>query len=560
MRKILFFILLFIVVSCSQQHDKRLIQVSELSSIDSQAALDSLAAIDYSTLSDDDKEYYDFLLVKTRDKAFIPHTSDSLIVKVIANEEKHKSRGRYTEALYYGGRVYHDLGDYPTALNYYQNALDCKPKDKLKGCILVQIGSVLKSLRLYEQAIPYVEQALAIDSAECDTANLMYDTELLGTLNMNAKKFVSAERQFNRAKSFAGTSSPRDTTMINLDLAALKYCRKDLDAALALIRPVMKNIDSYLRPEALAYACDIYRHCGISDTALLYAHELIDLKSDNQNLGYRVILSEELKGYTSHDSIIRYAIDYTVLTEKILNQNGNQDALMQNSFYNYQLHQRERIKAESANNRLHKWITFITLIVLALIVCVLYLKNRNKTQLLQLHEAIDNINELRRSISESSAVDEGAAQISATDFKTQSIQDLRARLRDELMSIHKNAQKTYCVPSEIIQSETYKQIRQYIAAGQVIPSQSDIWAELESLVLKCSPDFMYRLNLLTGGNLKPSDYRLALLIKCNIIPSNMAILIGRTKATIAYQRKKLCEKVFDKSMEIGTIDEIIRLL
>jgi hypothetical protein len=229
---------------------------------------------------------------------------------------------------------------------------------------------------------------------------------------------------------------------------------------------------------------------------------------------------------------------------------------MQNSFYNYQLHQRERIKAESSNDKLLKCITFILFVVLILIASLLYLKNRNKTHLLQLHKAIDNINELRIALSKSSS----ANNESTKESEFQNIQDLRIRLRDELMLIHKRARKTYNVPTVILESSVYKQIAQHIADKTTIPGDSDIWVELESLVLKCSPRFRYHLDLLTGGNLKLADYHLALLIKCNISPTKMAILVGRAKATIAYQRKKLCEKVFDKSMDLGTIDEIIRLL
>ncbi|MDE6336364.1 MAG: tetratricopeptide repeat protein, partial [Muribaculaceae bacterium] len=79
----------------------------------------------------------------------------------------------HPEALYYGARVYSDLGDYPTALKYFQEALDHLPSDTkdidLKSRILSQTGRLLNTLRLYQEAIPYVESTLELDRQQNDT-------------------------------------------------------------------------------------------------------------------------------------------------------------------------------------------------------------------------------------------------------------------------------------------------------------------------------------------------------------------------------------------------------
>lgn len=148
-----------------------------------------------------------------------------------------------------------------------------------------------------------------------------------------------------------------DTIRQNMYLATIKYYQDDISLALNLIRPAILNIDSISRNVALAYACDIYRKANIPDTARLYAHELIHSKNPlNRKTGYQIILSNELKGYSPPDTLIQYANDYRAITESYLNQNGDQAALIQQSFYNYQLHQRERIKAEDANKKLWNWL------------------------------------------------------------------------------------------------------------------------------------------------------------------------------------------------------------
>ena len=124
-RALILLILLLTFTCCKDKpSDLRLSRVESLSSKSPKEALDSLGAINYDLLSDADKHYYDFLSVKVADKAYITHSTDSLILNVIDFESKHQSNGRYPEALYYGGRVYSDLGDYPTSLYFFQKAND----------------------------------------------------------------------------------------------------------------------------------------------------------------------------------------------------------------------------------------------------------------------------------------------------------------------------------------------------------------------------------------------------------------------------------------------------
>ena len=63
--------------------------------------------------------YYDLLCIKAQDKAYMPHTSDSLIQAVLHYYEERADRRHLPEAYYYAGRVASDLGDAPQALDYF---------------------------------------------------------------------------------------------------------------------------------------------------------------------------------------------------------------------------------------------------------------------------------------------------------------------------------------------------------------------------------------------------------------------------------------------------------
>lgn len=575
-RILTFSLFLAILCSCSNtSHNTKLLRIEEMTSKAPQKALDSLNAITYNQLSNADKHYFDFLTVKTKDKAFISHSSDSLILKVIEYERTHPENKRYAEALYYGGRVYQDLGDFPNALDYYHDALDNisnnEKDDILKGCILSQIGGILNSLRLFKRAIPYIEEAIALDSIRKDSINLVYDIELLGAIQLHAKKYNHAERIINKAKKIAQAISPVDTASCNTYLAAIKYYKGDIDAALRFIRISLPNIDSISRNVALSYACDIYRNATIPDTALLYAHELIRSKNSlNRKTGYKTILSKELQGYTPADSIISYATDYRDLIESQLNQNGNQAAMIQDSFYNYNQIQKHKEKADAKYERLLNWFYGILIITLLLIISVLWLKFKNKSRLLQLHEAIDNLNTLSNALkkSETKSQDhtinspknksETGPYLTEGDT-SQDVESLRIRLRDGILSLSNNAQTSIISP-KILESEAYRRVLQHVKDNIPIQEKDPLWMELENIVTQSSPDFKYRLNLLTSGKMKISDFHLALLIKSGFSPTQMSTLVGRAKATIAYRRKILGLKIFDKETDLSLIDDIIRLL
>lgn len=112
-------LILLLLISCSApDHDQRLEHACELISKSPDEALSALEGIDYGALPEHDRHYYDFLTVKARDKAYIRHTSDSLILDIINYYSGQNTRELYPEALYYGERVYSDLGDYSTALSF----------------------------------------------------------------------------------------------------------------------------------------------------------------------------------------------------------------------------------------------------------------------------------------------------------------------------------------------------------------------------------------------------------------------------------------------------------
>ncbi len=564
----LLFCLIFIGCSGKYRHDG-LAGVERLVEKSPEAALAHLDSIDCKSLSDADRHYYDLLTIKAADKAYITHTSDSLILRIIEYYDSHRGYGLYPEALYYGGRVYSDLGDYPTALRYFQKALDLLPADAsdlhLRGNVLSQTGRLLNTLKLYGEAVPYMHEAIKVDSLCEDSLNMIYDIQLLGAIYLHSKEYDQAEAKFQAALALADVISPKDKIQQEMYLAGVKYKKGEIDSALTLIRDVIGRIGQPYRSVALAYASYIYKRAGILDTAYMCAGELVNNPEfeSNKETGYDVLLSPALMDVVPVDSVRLYAYRYGELLDSYLNQSELHATLLQNSFYNYQLHDRQRVAAEETKAGLQRWIAGILVVVFVLVMCVLYLKNRSKSQLLQLHEALNNINLLKQTLNnpvcETPVVRDGESpdvhSVPAQDYR-----ELQIQLRNELLELQQSCAQMPAVPQEILQSEACERLQQYIRNGDIIAENDDIWTDLERVVSKSSKDFKYRLQLLTGGALKRADYHVALLIKCGVTPTQMTSLLGRTKGTISYRREALCQKVFERNLGAKVIDDVIRRL
>lgn len=572
---------LFLLFGCSEnKHDERLLQIAETVSDSPEEALDSLDSIDSRPLSTSDSYFYDFLTLKACDKAYILHTSDSLYLRIYDYYSHRKDDNLYPEVLYYGGRVYSDLGDYPTALSYFQRSLDCITAEEdnpgLHARVLSQTGRLLTSLRLYEEAVPYIQAAIDINRQMNDSTNYIFNLQLLGGTYLRDKNYKLAENYFKESLDLsAHSTSPYHAAISQIYLAAIKNKLEQNDSALVLIRHLPEKVHPGLRNTALAYAASIYLEAEIPDTAYMYAHELIyTTKNLHHQIGYQVILDPELRSLIHPDSLDKYIDEYRGLLEGFYNENENELAINQQSLYNYQLHEREKEKAEKSNENLWKWILGFIFAIALMLIIILLLKNKNKNNIIELQQALQYISNLENEIkitncqidpdnradSEDAIKNESPDAVPKIGTTKNTAQELREQLKNKLLSLYENSNEKPAVSPLIFQSSIYQTLLELVNLGKSIKEDDNLWAELEQVVSACSPKFRTNLNLLTFGKLTVHDLHTALLIKSGIKPSQMTILLGRSNGAIISRRESLCIKIFDEKLGVKVIDGIIRLL
>lgn len=236
---------------CSRRPDTRLTRIAAIVSDHPEMALQDLDSINPDGLSESDRHFHDFLTIKARDKASVPHVSDSLILDVIDYYSAHQSDPIYPEALYYGGRVHYELGDYPTALQYFQQALDnpghAPDTTDLKNRLNSQIGWLLCDLRLYQRAIPYFSQMLKDKMDERDSIGIVFAQQGLGGAyyDLGTLSDIDSTRNdlLNKADSILSRSLDYTVKLPNafgansrIFLAAVKQATGDIGTAVNLIR------------------------------------------------------------------------------------------------------------------------------------------------------------------------------------------------------------------------------------------------------------------------------------------------------------------------------------
>ena len=564
------FILLLLslsLISCGDKEaDRKLKDLSLIVSERPEEVLRLLDSIPRKSFNSEEAHYYDFLKLKAQDKAYITHTSDSVIVRLMDYYEKHDSRGLYPEVLYYGGRVYNDLGDDPTALFYFQKALELLPDNPIdsltrdiKANVLSQTGRLLNHLCLYSEAVSYITKSIEIDLLNKDTINLVYDLQLLGATYLRAENYEKAEETFRQTFPLEVNLPARHTAKSKMYLAEIKGRKGEYDSALYYMKNIEKNLSPRVKNNFLAYISRIYLRKGEIDSAYKYSNALIN-SSDPQNreIGYGIILAPELRKFVPEDSLNKYLKDYRNLITELYDANEIQLAINQQNYYNYRLHEQKRKKAEESLIKSRNWLYGSIGVGLLLLILILYYKNKNKKQHIELHQALDTINRLNLKYSDS----KNSEELKIKEIKNNSFQNtevLRNRLKEQLLLLVNEGNKVV-LSQALMNSQAYIKIHEMISSDKLLLTNDPLWNEISEEVLKEYPDFRSNLQLLTESNLTDIDYHTALLIKLQIPPSKMALLLGRTKSTIVSRRDSLGKKILGKKTKTNIIDALIRLM
>ncbi|MCH5232409.1 MAG: tetratricopeptide repeat protein, partial [Muribaculaceae bacterium] len=492
------------------------------------------------------------------DKAYTVHTSDSLYLSVLNYFNRRKSDPLYPEVLYYGGRVYSDLGDYPTALDYFQNALDFLADNpdnpNLKATILSQTGRLLNTMRLRSQALPYLKEAVRMDSLLNDSVNLPFDLQLLGSLYMNIGKYKEAESNVRKALELIQPSDTVSTAIMKIYLAAINHMKGDDLSALNIIETIPQNLNDEETGEFFySYSTDIYYNVGNLDSAYNHAKRL--LRSHKKSWGitaHKVLLSEKMRGRLQKEELNELLNNYLILLENYYNQNTKEAIINQNSIYNYSRYEKENLNLQMRSRRiLTGWLITI-IIAVAAVALVIFLRYKQIQHKIQYLQTLEKIERLRAQL----GITEEESRTSVFD----NLKEIKAKLEKYNEDLKKGINKEKPKQSLYINTEGYKIIKESVETGKNIGDSSSNWAIIKESFNQITPDFFNVLEKLTRTDLAEEEKRMIILIRYGYGTSAIADIVSKGKSTISERKTKLTKKLFGTNFGVKDLEVIIRLL
>lgn len=517
-------ITMLFLASCSPSFSPSLKQVDKMLFADWQKGEQLLDSIYQSTPSmpTADKKYYQLLKLKATDKAFRPiKHQKSQIDSLVSYFQRAGDDNILAEAFFYAGRVYYETGDKPESLKFYQKASEKVAKDNyaLKGDIYCQMANVYKYTDLNKEALKALLLAFQADSLSQNSHNMLYDLRDIGEIyyELNAPKI--AEKYFSKGLDMAELL--KDSFMIRSfhhELAVLCEDRKEWDNALLHVNHYIQHIDEFPDNSGmLLTALEVYKEMGNNELIeecekKIVASENIFVKQEV----YENILCSKIPKGTPLEAVLHTYIQYT---DSVIDANNAESVKKVEEIYNYGQKEKENHQLRTANAKKNMLITLI--VIVCLLVCLFsYMRIKNMRQLQEILKLkVDKYNGLKE-------------KGKTTEW-----------IEKEL-----NAIKNSEIYNTIVQEKDNNSFK----------LSEEQWEELQRLINDVYTNF--DRNLRSFLDVTSQEYRICMLLKIGIIPTNIAKFMCLTKEAITASRRRMYQKAFHKKGSPAEWDSIIASL
>lgn len=503
--------------------------------------------------------YYQLLTIKAKDKAYITHTSDSILLKVLHYYENKKDKRHLPEVYYYAGRVYRDLGDAPQALDFFFQAIDASylyMDYKLVSRIYSQIGTLYLYQNVYDKAPEAFSKAYQFSILSKDSISMIYNLRDIGRAFSTQEKVDSAIYYYKKADMLADKIENLNLKrIINGELSGYYTKLGMYQEAYKSMQIAFKKINVINLAPRYSTAAQYYYYTNQLDSAIYYYTQLSFMDK----------YSYKAEGYQGLSYIARSKGEYKKALEyldKDLAYTDSARSIIQteivrkiNSLYNYQLKEKEnnRLQHQASNHKI--WniilISFLIFLMLLFVTYQQYHKRKEHETLLQ-QEKIERI--LREEYNQSlSYIEQNKRQIKELEESLKAAEKTSNLLTQDLLRLQKrNIEKNN---EQIIVKQELKEhtitilkkssiYKKFLQADQGEKIRKEDWQELIKSIDETYSQFTQRL--LELYPMKTIEMQVCLLIKIGLPPTQIAFITAHTKQAITSIRKRLCKKVFKR--------------
>lgn len=558
-------ILPFLLSSCAQErgeHEALFRQVETIVAERPDSALALLGGIACpEELGDDERARYYLLRTEAEDKAYVEHTTDSLIAIAARYYDSSDSLRLRAKAWYYMGRVNQELDRPLEAQEYYLNALRDEERvrdDALFARINNYIGTLYTFQSVYEQALPFQRKALRYYQANGDSVGQLYVwrdmARLYDVLGQKDSAVYAYQQAVDLTKVYMVWS-------VYSELGNLYLLNGNPTLSWCYLEPLKKHVDSLL-PKVDGYSfCAIlgkyYNEIDRLDSAQFYLDWCVDQteRMDTRLVAYSVLKemalkTENWKRYVQLDSI------YLVLHDSLSVQVQTESIRKNQALYDYQEKELELANERAKNAEYELGLTLTisgTILIFLAIVMVFYRiyrkgKREQEEKDRQLQAHADKIREYEERIASFERLRSGL------DDGQYPQNEVRARLEEEIEGLREKVSQHEAQAARIAfaNSLLYERLLSDISWT---PS-SDNWAELIRAVDEMHPTFAPALQR-DLPDLALHERRLCYLVKIKIKPRRIAQLLGVGDNNVSMWRKRLYKRATGKEGGAKDFDRYI---
>lgn len=515
--------------------------------------------------------HYQLLIIKAKDKAYITHTSDSLILEVLHYYEKKKDKKYLPEAYYYAGRVYRDLGDAPQALDYFfkaiKSAKDCT-NYRLISRIYSQIGMLYLYQDTYDEALEVLRKAYQYNILADDSTGVIYNLRDIGRTFTTLNRADSSLYYYKKAFKYAELIHKNHLMgIVQSELSGLYIQLEMYPEAFAAIQYSNKYIKGHNTAPYYAILADYYYSTNQLDSAAFYYIKAASFNDFHQKQGSYKGLGNiaHKKGY--YKEAMEYFDKYLIYTDSIKENTNMETIRKMQSLYNYQLKEKMNRELQKENEKQKLWLTILlSTIILSISLIIIYQQyNKRKKQKIKDQQRLLNEHKEKQYHESLQYIEYNKKQLCQLEETLKQAEDEKNELRLHLINAQKEllehtnkqveAKQRASQISEIALkgSDIYKKF--HLTNGNSKLKEED-WNTLSEMIDKTYSRFTARLYTIHPFNEK--EIRICLLIKIGLKPSQIAPLIPCAKQTLTSIRKKMYEKTHNQPGSPELWDEFIR--
>ena len=503
--------------------------------------------------------YYQLLTIKARDKAYITHTSDSLILEVLHYYEKRKDKKHLPEAYYYAGRIYRDLGDAPQALDYFFKAIDAfsnyNRNNKLMSRIYSQIGTLYLYQEVYDKAPDVFDKAYKCNILARDSIGMTYNLRDIGRAFSTQQQIDSAIHYYKKANLLAEKIQNKHLKcIVNNELSGYysklgmyQEAYQTMQIASSLVKP--QN-----RPAQYTVSARYYYHIGQLDSAAYYYSKLLLVNNCLYKQGGYQGLANIARYKGEYKKALSYFDKYIVYSDSVQDITQSEVIRKIHALYNYQYKEKENNRLQHLANNYQIWnIIFISFFISLTLIFAVYWQyhKRKKQEELAQQRRIKRMQEEQYNQS-LACIEENRRQIKKLEQSLQSAEIIKSSLNQDLLNLQKKLiEKSN---EQIIAKQEFREqgisilkkspiYHKFLEAEQGIKIKKEDWQELTHSINEAYTDFTLRL--LDLYPMKTIEMQVCLLIKIGVPPTQIAYITSHTKQAITSIRKRLYKKVFN---------------